>query len=450
MNPLVKAASSLALPAPVSRLRHWPALRISRNVLHGLAAVFAAIVLTAAGMKNLLIAAGFVYVVGFLLVAWRYPGVALMLIFASAPFQNDLSGGGDGAKFSIAEINLVLTLPIIYVRWLTQKRQPRVGPILLPVLLYFTVCFCSSIINWRGSAMISLIQMLLYLVIVVAVFNVFALDTRQYWLAFEVLVGVGVFLSLAGLVTNYWFIGLNKNGIADSLACSFLVCVELVLSAGSLRRRKVLMTALLVMAVGLLFSLSRGAWLGTIGGVVCIFTLRRQLPKLLKITLLLLPLLAVFWAVLPQSSRNYATGFGEEHYNIKLRYDSINLAERYFNQSPVYGMGVGLRKDYDATNVLLMTLAETGVLGLGGFLLIHVVFYRMLWKAQALIAPSETVFTLLCMGGALVANKFIHGLVDHYWSRGALMATWASAGMATRAYYDARNRSPVAWLRRWL
>ena len=448
MNPMVKAASSPALPAPMPRSRHLPAPRIPRNVLCGLAAVLAAAALTAAGLHNLLIAAGVIYVVAFLLVAWRYPGAALMLIFASAPFQNDLSGGGDGAKFSIAEINLVLTLPVLYARWLTQKRQPRVGPILLPVLLYFTVCLCSSAIHWRDSALISLIQMLLYLVIVVAVFNTLALDPRQYWLAFDMLIAVGVFLAVAGLVTNYWFIGLNKNGIADSLTCSFLVCVEMIWSAGSPRRRYILLAAFAVIAVGLLFSLSRGAWLGTMGGVVFIFALRRQIPKLLKISLLLFPLLVVFWLALPQSSRDYAGGFGQEHYNIKLRYASIDLAEGYFSQSPAYGLGVGLRKDYDATNVLLMTLAETGVLGCAGFLLIHVVFYRMIWKAQARIAPSETLFTLLCLGGALVANKFIHGLVDHYWSRGALMATWASAGMATRAYYETRNRPLTAWLRR--
>jgi len=75
----------------------------------------------------------------------------------------------------------------------------------------------------------------------------------------------------------------------------------------------------------------------------------------------------------------------------------------------------------------------------------------MIWKTQSRIAPSEALFSLLCVGGALVANKFVHGLVDHYWSRGALMVTWASAGMATRAYYVARNRPLLAGQRilRW-
>lgn len=417
---------------------------VARAATLGLAGAAAAVLLTALALRQPLYAAALLYVAGFLVVTARQPAVALMLIFASAPFQNDLSGGG-GAKFSIAEVNLVLTLAALYARCLTLRRLPRVGPILVPVLLYFSVCLCSSAIHWvSGEAVISLVQMFLYFVVAVAVFNEFALDPSQYWPSFYALVSVGVFLALAGLATDYWFIGLNKNGIAASLACSFLVGTELALTAETGRRRVVLLLALGIIALGLLFSLSRGAWLGTGSGVIFIFALRRRLPLLARIGAALLPLLALFWFTLPSASREYAIGFNmEDHYNIKLRYDSIMLTEQYFQESPIYGMGVGLRKDYDATNVLLMTLAETGVLGGVGFLLIHAAFFRMIAQARKRIAPTEALYSLLCIGGALVLDKFMHGLVDHYWSRGALMVAWAAAGMATRAYYIARSRA--AW-----
>ena len=402
-----------------------------------------AVVLTKLAFISLLIPAAILYVVAFCLTSYYYPGVALMLIFAGAPFQNDLSGGG-GAKFSIAEINLLLTLPALYARCLVQKQRLHVGPIFVPVLLYFVVCLYSSAMHWLGSvALISLIQMFLYFVVVVCVFCVFVTDIRQYWTAFYALVGVGVFLALAGMATKYWFIGLNKNGIAASLACCFLVTTELILSAGTIRAKRWLLAALGIIALGLLFSLSRGAWLGTLCGVVLIFALRGRLGLLLQIILCLLPLLAAFWFTLPQSSRDYATGFGTEHYNIKLRYDSVNIAEGYFHQSPVFGMGVGLRKNYDATNLLLMTLAETGVLGVAALLLIHASVFGMIWRAQKRIARTEAIFSLLCIGGALVLDKFVHGMVDQYWSRGAVMAAWAGAGMATRAYYVAMSRARV-------
>ena len=412
-----------------------PTLPTARLIPLILASLIATVSLTALALSNLLIAGALIYAAGYLLLAWRYPGLALLMIFAAAPFQNDLSSGGS-ARFSIAEINLMLTLPVLYAHWLRGARTPHVGPIFIPVLLYFAVCAFSSFLHWQGdAAVISLVQMFLYFVVAVMVFCVFTPDSRQYYLAFYALVWVGCLLAIAGLATHYWFVGLNKNGIAESLSCSFLVGVELFLTARTLRRRQWLGFALLLIGAGLLFSLSRGSWLGTVGGVVFLFALRRKLPRLLRFSLMLLPLLAVFWFTLPQPSRDYATGFGRDRYNINLRYESMDLAENYFHQSPIYGMGVGLRKNYDATNVLLMTLAETGVLGLAAFLLIHAVFFQMIWKAQTRIAPSDALFSLLCVGGALVLNKFLHGLVDHYWSRGAIMCAWAAAGMATRAYY---------------
>jgi len=424
-------------------VKSLPGALNARRVPGVLAFLLAAVILTKLAFISLIIPAAILYVVVFGLIAYYSPGAALMLIFASAPFQNDLSGGS-GAKFSIAEINLMLTLPVLYLRCLVQKLRLHVGPILIPVLLYFTVCLYSSALHWLGPvALISLIQMFLYLVVVVCVFCVFVTDIRQYWAAFYCLVGVGVFLAIAGMITNYWFIGLNKNGIAASLACCFLVTTELILSAPTARLRRVLLAALGVITLGLLFSLSRGAWLGTVCGVVLIFTLRGRLLLLLKISICLLPLLAAFWFTLPQSSRDYAVGFGTEHYNIKLRYESVDVAESYFHQSPVFGMGVGLRKNYDATNLLLLTLAETGVLGAAALLLIHAVFFGMIWRAQKRIARSEAIFSLLCIGGALVLNKFVHGMVDQYWSRGAVMAAWAGAGMATRAYYIAVSRVPA-------
>ncbi len=409
-----------------------------------LACVGIAALLTFLALHQLLYAGALLYLAVFWIVSWRQPGIALMLILAAAPFQNDLSGGG-GAKFSIAEVNLMLTLPVFYGFCLVRKQLPKVGPILLPVMLYFMVCLCSSLLHWQGGdAIISLVQMFLYFIVAVAVFCSFAVRSEQMMPAFYVLVGVGVFLAIMGLITNYWFIGLNKNGIAASLASAFLVGTDLCLAARAKPKRFWLLAALAVIGVGLLMSLSRGAWMGTLCGVVFIFLLRREYKLLGRVALAMLPLLAIFWIALPPEAKDYAMGFGAEHYNIKLRYDSLDIACGYFNQSPLYGMGVGLRKNYDATNVLMMTLAETGVLGLAAFLLIHISFYRMIWKAQAWIVPSETLYTFLCIGGALVLDKFVHGLVDHYWSRGAIMAAWGSAGMAARAYFIAQGRASLA------
>ena len=103
--------------------------------------------------------------------------------------------------------------------------------------------------------------------------------------------------------------------------------------------------------------------------------------------------------------------------------------------------------DRDATNVLLFTLAESGILGLAGFLAIHGVFLVMIWKTHRLLDPRDPAFSCLAIGGALVLGKFVHAQLDHYWSRGSVMMAWSAAGMAVLAYrmvQERRHRSHLS------
>lgn len=381
------------------------------------------------------------YVVVFWTVTWNRPEVALMLIFASAPFQNDISGGGP-ARFSIAEVNMALTVPVMLVRRSLDRRPVALGPVAIPVFSYFAVCVYSSLANGHGGdVLVPLFQMFLYLVVAVVVFSSLVDREEDLLLPLKGAVGIGVFLSLACLVlrTNY-FLGLNKNGAGASLSCALLIGFEFWLAADTPRWRGWFLAAMAVTAAGLIFTLSRGAWLGALAGILVITAVRRRFLLLLRLLLILAPLAAVCWQFMPSESKTYATNFDQNNWNIHQRFESIDIARRFFEQSPIYGVGIGLRKQYDATNLFWFTLAETGVLGLVAFLLIHLTFFQMIWRGRRLIRPHELPFSLLAVGGALVLDQLVHGMVDHYWSRGAITMAWASAGMATRAYGAALRR----------
>jgi hypothetical protein len=195
-----------------------------------------------------------------------------------------------------------------------------------------------------------------------------------------------------------------------------------------------------LLVAGLFFSLSRGGWIGAMAGVTLLLLMRREFKMLIRLSAFMVPLIAVCWALLPDQSKNYATGLNKENWNIRMRYVSLDFAKSQFLSSPVLGVGVGLRKEYDATNVFMLTLAETGLLGMAAFLYLHVAMALMVWRARRFAQVNDVLFTALALGGALVLSKFIHGMVDHYWSRGALMIAWASAGMATHAYFVSRRR----------
>lgn len=408
----------------------------------GLAASVAVTYLT---LSNPLYGFALAYITLFFMVAWKHPHVVLMLIFASAPFQNDISGGGL-VRFSIAEINLMLAFVVLVLQNVLRKRSFSIGPLFVPVSLYLGVSLLSSWQNWLGSvALISLVQMFLYLVVAVMVFSMFVPKPEKFFLSLYGLVGVGVFLACVALATgSNYILGLHKNGLGASLGCTLIVCLELWSAAREREQKRLLAAAMVVVAAALIFTLSRGAWLGAFAGTCMILALRRQFILLLRTSAVLVPFIALIWFLLPQESREYATDFSPSRYNIQMRYESTAIAKKHFESNPVYGAGVGLRKQYDASNVFLLTLAETGVLGLAALLFIHIVFFVMIWRTQKRLARTDKLYSLIAISGALVLNKLAHGAVDHYWSRGALMMAWTSAGTAVSVYYLVQRRSKAA------
>src|SRR5690348_6918800 len=88
------------------------------------------------------LALGLAYSVGFLVIGFRWPWIAMMLVIAGAPIQNNLSISGAAAtraggagNFSIAELNLALTTVIFLAKWASGRRSLVVGPTIVPALL---------------------------------------------------------------------------------------------------------------------------------------------------------------------------------------------------------------------------------------------------------------------------------------------------------------------------
>ncbi len=393
----------------------------------------------------MILVAGLLYVALFLYCGWRWPQIPLLLIFALAPFQYDISTGGP-VRFSIAEINLLLTVPLL----VATGRPILLGPTALPTALYLGVCLTDTLIHWRDSSLVSLVQMGIYLVAAVVVFTSFVKRPEEFRLALRGLVVVGAVLALAVVVTRSGYVlGLHKNGVGSSLAVAVVVAAELWFSATSRREKRWLGIGTLIIAAGLFFTLSRGAWIGAVCALLMLLGLRRKFRLLMQVSIGAVVLIAVGWYFLPSESREYATSLDRKNENIRLRFQSIDFARELFESSPVVGVGVGLRKEYDATNIIWLTLAETGVPGLLTWLLIHLALTRMVWRDHQRVAQSDILFSLSSLGGALVVSILVHGLVDHYWSRGAIMVAWCSAGMATHAHFIVRGRMAFWARERW-
>ncbi len=436
-------------------MKDWRLMRSSANdssrfdcqgvLAPGFAILAIAIALVA--LRSPLIAIGGFLAIGALVLTRKRPDLVLMLILAAAPFQRDLGqtdrdivgGASAGVAFSIAELLFAATLPAFLLNSLVQMRRVHLGPIAVPVLLYFSICVASSVLNWRGSStFVSLGQIFLYLVLAVMSYASFPRKQEDLRLILTGLVCVGTFLAACTLVGQFGALGLNKNGAGASIASALLVCTELVFQAKTRKTRVRLGACLGLMAAALVLTLSRGAWLGAAAGLIVILCLRRQFVLLIRAGTAMALLMAIAWQFLPADKKDYAFDFNSNRFSVHARYESIDLARKYFESSPIIGVGVGLRKQVDATNVFWFTLAETGIAGLMTFGLIHVVLFGMIWMTHLKVNRSDIRFSLLVLGGALVLSKLTHGMVDHYWSRGHLLVAWAAAGMATGAYYSVR------------
>jgi hypothetical protein len=383
----------------------------------------------------LLLIAG-VYAVVFWILGYKNPRIPLLLIFATAPIQNDISGGGP-MRFSITEINILLTVPLLLF---CRRRALSLGPLTGGIACFLLVSLGCSLVNWRSSTLICLIQMVLYLVVAVLVFYARPRDEMDYRLALDGLIVMGVALGGSVLVMRSGYVWhLNKNGAGSSLAAAMIVCTEMWFASKG-RRRRWLTGALVIIAGGLFFTLSRGAWLGSLIGVAILIAMRREFRLLFKFVLVFVPLVAICWANLPQKSRDYATGFDSgEHFNIEMRYKSADYAEMLYHSSPIIGRGVGLRKEYDATNLVLCTLAETGVVGLAALIILHLNILRVTWKTQKGLKRDSLLYSGVALGAALVFSRMFHGMVDHYWGRGSNTCVWSAVGMALYGY-NAKKR----------
>jgi O-Antigen ligase len=382
-----------------------------------------------------------IYMVSMLSLTWRYPHMGLALTLGLAPFQNDVSNGLGPFKLSLGELSLFMCFIVYLIRWIMKHCEAKRGPYFSAILIYFFICISSSLANWSDTALTALLQMSLYFMMAPIVFANFVKKVELLTIGLYMNVVTCVFLSCYGLATgSFYMFGLHKNGVGSSLAMGVVIGTELFLVQKKRMGKGLMLAALTFMTGGLIFTVSRGSWLGALVGYFVVVGTRGKAKSIFQSILLLVPLVAVFWLLLPEDKQEYATSFDSKRENISARYETIALAQQKFSESPIFGVGVSLRKEMDATNVVWITLAETGIQGLVAFAMVHFITLVMVFRTQKFVDRSDPRFSMLVLGGALLFAKIMHGTVDHYWSRGPILVAWACCGISTRIYFHEQER----------
>lgn len=402
-----------------------------------LAAALGVIALVALNVS--MVVAGTMYAIGFVLLSFVRTDLALLVIIATTPFLWDIGGGP--VKMAVSEVSLILALPALVLRFFGRRGRFAFNPMWVPISCYLIVCCVSTLLSGNvASSVTSMLQMVIYLVVTVFVFSCCVERPSQVIPGFFALLLIDCVLALLLVTTRQqYLLGLHKNAVGAILGYGTVIAAELWFASGG-RQRRLLGLIFAVLGFGLVFTLSRGAWVGAAGGTLVILGLRGQFKLALRLLIVLIPLVSAAWLLVPEEQREYATSVTSESGNIRARFEMIDYAMTHFKSSPLLGVGVGLRKQYDATNLVMSVLAETGVFGLATFLGIIATFAWMIWSARRRIGVTDDFFPALAIGAALMTNKFLHGLVDHYWGRG-LLPVWGAAGMAAFAYTAVAARS---------
>lgn len=347
------------------------------------------------------------------------------LLLASVPISHNVFPGG--VNLSVVEVGLVLA-GIISI----SSAPRQMGPLLIPIAMYLGICFLTMGMNYRGkAALTSIVQTGVYLVLAISVFFHYVKTERHILLAVVGLMGTSLFLSLLSMVQGGggYIFGIHKNNLGATTSAATVCSMAVWLHVRQTRKPKAWQWVLLLLSLGLFMSLSRGGWVAAVVGAVSLAAVYRQWRVVGSLGFIGVVIAVIGFAFLPDHHQNYVLGsVDSETHSYEMREINADFAMDRFKSSPVFGVGVGLRKQYDATNIVLGTLAETGALGLLAFLMIHVSAGKTLMRSYRIAKPGSLTLMVAGLALALIFGRLAHGLVDHYWSRGAITSAWCLVG----------------------
>jgi hypothetical protein len=374
-----------------------------------------------------------VYCTLFMFLVWTRPLIALTGIIAVTPFVQDL-GGGLPVKFSLAEVHLLLAFTVYVVKGVLTRSIRFLGPLSLPVVIYLAVLTWTSL---RGGIeqedTKALVQTFVTCGVTVAVFANMVQDVQSMVRSFVWLPMFCIPIALLEVSTgSFNVLGLHKNSIGGSMAACLIVLANLWYSQVQFPGKRYLIWLILLISGGLLVSLSRGAWLGAIVGLTASGLMWGRVTLVLRTLLVAVPVLLILWFLLPGEKREYASGFQSDRWNIKVRMKTQDNLKEIITKEPLFGIGIGLRKQVDATNFVLVTCAESGVTGLVAIIVIFATIIRIGYRVcRTATNQSYVICGALAVG--LLLCKIGHGMVDHFWGRGNGTVVWASVGLLLAA-----------------
>jgi putative inorganic carbon (HCO3(-)) transporter len=238
----------------------------------------------------------------------------------------------------------------------------------------------------------------------------------------------------------------NPNYFAEMLGLALPVTLALLIRQKSLRDRAVLVVFAIVQGLSLVYTWSRGSWLGFIAsfGIMAIL-----LDKRLLVLGLVVSLVGVTLAppvLVQRLLSSFSVDDSSNSYRISIWRGSISILRKYIFRG--VGLGAEAFSEMYPEHMIIQTpalhshsvyfqmLIELGLLGfltLLWFLGANVWYsLRVVFRAQGGVWEKWTKTGVLAGCLAAVAGNMLHGVIEHTWyNPQVMMIVWAWLGVAS-------------------
>lgn len=390
-------------------------------------------VLVGMSTGNILIPLALAYALTFMVLSWHRLDISLGIVLVLAPWVQDVSGGGGFAKFSLAELHIFMITVVFLAKSILTRQKLSIGKLTSPVMLYMGIMAVSA---YQGGIeredIIALFQTAIFCFILPMIFGSGEVNSRSQrtilMVAAVSIVTLGIFQIVAG--PKAFALGIHKNNMGQGMAAglSLWMCAWFDKIHGWWS--KLTIPAIAIVTVALVFTLSRGAWVGAMCALITLAVVFGRIQLLIRAALVIIPLVGIMWNYLPKEDQQYATSFDRQKYdNIDMRYNNFERTSNLIRESPLIGHGISIRKQLDATNLIMVTLAEGGILGFAMFVAMLWTYVRLVVRILQKLSYSDPRFYLIASSFAVMISRLGHAQFDHYWVRGASTIAWASVGM---------------------
>ena len=375
--------------------------------------------------------------------------LAAVLLGASIPEVQDVTGGHVGLHVAASDVVLVLVMARLIAAAAVSQRQLGIlralRPVRIALVQYGWLIAVLLVLHFGAGSAVKSFQRIELFAFPALVGAFFALR-GNHMLVLRAYVVVATALALVWPVLNAKGLGgqFDKNSTGQLIACAILLLV----AVHGLRR---LLPCMPFLVIGLALTASRGSVLAVAVGVAALSVMLggRSRRMLVGRTVMIILLGAAVYQFLPgdvtaQFTTLSGAGGSSSAYNIDIRYAYDRDAEALIAAHPWTGVGVGnylagdpatLTQTKDPHEVILLEAAEGGYAFAASFIMLIAGAAFALWRLRRVeLAPAAA---------AVLLATAAHGLVDVYWVRGTPILGFLLVGMACGLAAQ-RQREPVS------